>query len=76
MRRSVIQFQYGEDGIDTTGASFLREFGFLARNAVQFSQHLALGDATAALRATGMARMEKQARKAARCSSGADIDEI
>ena len=67
--RSVIQFQYGEDGIDTTSASFLREFGFLARNAARFSQRLALGDAMAALQTTGMARMEKRARKASRCCS-------
>lgn len=35
---SVVQFQYGEDGVDVLNASFLKQFPFLLRNAHRLLQ--------------------------------------
>ena len=41
------QFFYGEDGIDVISTSYMKQFGFLARNAERFAQQLDLGQAVA-----------------------------
>lgn len=35
---SVVQFAYGEDGLDVTNVSYMRQFKFLAANAARFEQ--------------------------------------
>eukprot|EP00891_Asterochloris_glomerata_P002926 jgi/Astpho2/2926/e_gw1.00050.63.1_t len=40
---SVVQFQYGEDGIDVMQVGFLRKFGFLSQNVARFAQQLDVG---------------------------------
>lgn len=58
-----MQFQYGEDGIDVLNASFLKEFGFLSRNADRLlQQQLAEGGTPSQLAALGEG--EQQAAKA------------
>lgn len=57
--RSIVQFAYGEDGIDVMNVSYLREFGFLSRNAERFAQQLNLQQA---LQATGLRHWEEEAR--------------
>ena len=57
--RSIVQFAYGEDGIDVMNVSYLREFGFLSRNAERFAQQLNLQQA---LQATGLSQWEEEAR--------------
>ncbi|KAL3142271.1 hypothetical protein ABBQ38_002614 [Trebouxia sp. C0009 RCD-2024] len=56
---SIVQFAYGEDGIDVMNVSYLREFGFLSRNAERFAQQLNLQQA---LQATGLSQWEEEAR--------------
>jgi DNA-directed RNA polymerase I subunit RPA1 len=46
---SIVQFAYGEDGLDVTAVSYMRQYGFLARNAPRFAQ---LVDAEPALAAS------------------------
>ena len=36
--RSIVQFQYGEDGLGIQSTAYLHEFGFLARNVHRVSQ--------------------------------------
>ena len=57
--RSIVQFAYGEDGIDVMNVSYLKEFGFLSRNAERFAQQLNLQQA---LQATGLTTWEEEAR--------------
>ena len=58
--RSIVQFAYGEDGIDVMNVSYLREFGFLSRNAERFAQQLNLQQA---LQAAGdLTHWEQEAR--------------
>jgi DNA-directed RNA polymerase I subunit RPA1 len=45
---SVVQFLYGEDGLDVTRVSYLRQFAFAARNAEAAAGRVAGGDAAAA----------------------------
>ena len=59
MCRSIVQFAYGEDGIDVMNVSYLREFGFLSRNAERFAQQLNLQQA---LEATGLSQWEAEAQ--------------
>ena len=54
-----MQFAYGEDGVDVMNVSYLREFGFLSRNAERFSHQLNLKQA---LQASGMTQWEEEAR--------------
>ena len=54
-----MQFAYGEDGIDVMNVSYLREFGFLSRNAQRFAQQLNLEQA---LQATGLSHWEEESR--------------
>jgi DNA-directed RNA polymerase I subunit RPA1 len=62
----VVQFQYGEDGIDVLNASFLREFGFLCRNADRLLQQQlpASEGATFSQAAVALGDVEQQAAKA------------
>ena len=64
--RSIVQFAYGEDGIDVMNVSYLREFGFLSRNAQRFAQQLNLQQA---LQATGLGQWEEEARALTRSCS-------
>ena len=61
-----MQFQYGEDGIDVLNASFLKEFGFLHRNAERLQQQQLPGAAEAASKAADLNSIEKDAAKASR----------
>ena len=62
--RSVVQFQYGEDGIDVLNASFLKEFGFHSRNVDRLQQQQLPGTAQAASKAAALnSSMEKEAAK-------------
>lgn len=67
--RSVVQFAYGEDGIDVTQRSFLREFGFLARNAERFAQQVDPAGAERASRLAGLNPLEQEALHRNRCRS-------
>jgi len=67
--RSVVQFAYGEDGIDVTQRSFLREFGFLARNAERFAQQVDPAGAERASRLAGLQPLEQEALRRNRCRS-------
>jgi hypothetical protein len=58
----VVQFYYGEDGLDVTHNSYMRQFGFLAANAGGFAQRL---DTKEALAASGVARLEEGEREVA-----------
>ena len=67
MCRSVVQFHYGEDGIDVLSASFLKQFGFLSRNADRLQQQQLPGAAEAeASQAASLTSLEKEAAKASR----------
>lgn len=57
---SVVQFMYGEDGLDVTGASYMRQFAFLADNAKCFAKRL---DLDAAVEASGVAGLKKKEKK-------------
>ena len=61
MRSAVIQFLYGDDGLDITQSTFVRQFGFLARNARGVSRALDLPAAQASGRAANLGPLEKQA---------------
>lgn len=68
--RSIVQFAYGEDGIDVMNVSYLREFGFLSRNAERFAQQLNLQQA---LQATGLSQWEEEARALTRSESSNSV---
>lgn len=36
--RSIVQFQYGDDGLGIESTAYLNEYGFLARNIHRLSQ--------------------------------------
>ena len=59
--RSIVQFAYGEDGVDVTARSFMREFGFLSRNAERFAQQVDPAGAERASAVSGLADIEQQA---------------
>ncbi|GLC72049.1 hypothetical protein PLESTF_001198600 [Pleodorina starrii] len=60
---SIVQFAYGEDGLDVMTVSHMRQFGFLARNAERFAQQV---DRDTALGASKVAALtEREARVAA-----------
>ena len=61
--RSIVQFAYGEDGVDVMNVSYLREFRFLSQNAQRFSQQLNLKQA---LQETGLNKWEEEARDLSR----------
>ena len=61
--RSIVQFAYGEDGVDVMNVSYLREFGFLSQNAQRFSQQLNLRQA---VQQTGLNKWEEEARALSR----------
>ena len=61
--RSVVQFAYGEDGLDLTKKSFMREFGFLARNAQRFAQQVDLAGAQFSSSISGLKPVEAAAQK-------------
>ncbi|KAK9909518.1 hypothetical protein WJX75_003467 [Coccomyxa subellipsoidea] len=58
---SIVQFAYGEDGVDVTARSFMREFGFLSRNAERFAQQVDPAGAERASAVSGLADIEQQA---------------
>ena len=62
-----MQFAYGEDGIDVTARSFMREFGFLARNADRFTQQVDPAGAERASRLSSLVDMEQEALRRNRC---------
>ena len=61
--RSVVQFAYGEDGLDVTKKSFMREFGFLARNAQRFAQQVDLAGAQFSSSISGLKPVEAAVQK-------------
>lgn len=61
--RSIIQFQYGEDGIDVSYASFFKRFPFLAANAPRIAQMLDLEQALKVSSTANLTEMETKARK-------------
>ena len=65
---SVVQFQYGEDGIDVQNASFLKQFPFLARNAdrLQEQQLPAAGGKAPPQLPAAQGMLEEQAAQACR----------
>lgn len=65
--RSVVQFAYGEDGLDVTKKSFMKEFGFLARNAERFAQQVDLAGAKRSSDINGLSPLEAAAQKRNRC---------
>jgi DNA-directed RNA polymerase I subunit RPA1 len=60
---SIVQFFYGEDGLDITQVSYMGQLGFLARNAARFSQAVDRPAAKSAGEAAKMADMEKDVRE-------------
>ena len=64
--RSVVQFQYGEDGIDVMQVGFLRKFGFLSQNMARFAQQLDVGRVQQAGAAAGTAELEAAAQQQTR----------
>ncbi|KAK9816421.1 hypothetical protein WJX72_000053 [[Myrmecia] bisecta] len=61
---SIVQFQYGEDGIDVMNIGYLKQFGFLAQNAERFAQQLDLDAAVQASQTAGLEAAEGKAREA------------
>ncbi|GIL46561.1 hypothetical protein Vafri_3552 [Volvox africanus] len=59
---SIVQFMYGEDGLDVVNISYIRQFSFLARNVERFAQ---LVDKDAALAASKVAGLEDREAKVA-----------
>ncbi|GLI64445.1 hypothetical protein VaNZ11_007716 [Volvox africanus] len=59
---SIVQFMYGEDGLDVMNISYMQEFTFLARNVERFAQ---LVDLDAALAASKVAGLEDREAKVA-----------
>ncbi|KAG2439375.1 hypothetical protein HXX76_004732 [Chlamydomonas incerta] len=55
---SIVQFAYGEDGLDVMNVSYMRQFGFLAHNADRFSQLVDRKDALAASTTAGLTERE------------------
>ena len=64
--RSVVQFQYGEDGIDVMQVGFLRKFDFLSQNVARFAQQLDVGRVQQASAAAGTAELEAAAQQQTR----------
>ena len=62
-----MQFAYGEDGLDVTKKSFMKEFGFLARNAERFAQQVDLAGAKRSSDINGLSPLEAAAQKRNRC---------
>ncbi|OCK74654.1 beta and beta-prime subunits of DNA dependent RNA-polymerase [Lepidopterella palustris CBS 459.81] len=63
---SMIQFLYGEDGLDTTKAKALNDFKFLADNFVSLFQSLNMGDDYAKIQSPEAMEWTKAAYKKAR----------
>lgn len=63
---SMLQFLYGEDGVDVLQTGFLTKFGFQASNADRFAQQLRLREAQAAAGAEAVEQQEAALRRAAR----------
>ncbi|GAX74019.1 hypothetical protein CEUSTIGMA_g1469.t1 [Chlamydomonas eustigma] len=59
---SVVQLLYGEDGLDVTTVSYMRQFGFLAKNAQRFAQQLDLEGAKKVSKVAGLRSQEKEIR--------------
>ena len=74
--RSLVQFAYGEDGLDVTRKAMMNEFGFLARNAHRFAQQMDLAGAQRSSEVSGLAPLEASARKRIRCTSHPDLHRI
>ncbi|GFR43873.1 hypothetical protein Agub_g5002 [Astrephomene gubernaculifera] len=55
---SIVQFAYGEDGLDVMNVSYMKQFGFLARNAERFSQQVDRGTAMAASQTAALTERE------------------
>jgi len=60
---SVVQFFYGEDGIDVMGVSYMKQFGFLAKNAARFAQQLDLAHALQVTKVACLSGSEKTVRQ-------------
>ncbi len=63
---SVVQFAYGEDGLDVMNVSYMKQFPFLARNAERFAQ---LVDVDTAMRASHVAKLESREAEVAQVLS-------
>ena len=61
--RSVVQFQYGEDGIDVLNSSFLNEWNFLSNNISRLRQQEIPGSQTEVAATSSLASEEKQIAK-------------
>ncbi|KXZ53087.1 hypothetical protein GPECTOR_8g79 [Gonium pectorale] len=57
---SVVQFAYGEDGLDVMNVSYMRQFGFLARNAERFTQVVDKEPALEASKVAGLTGREAE----------------
>lgn len=63
---SVVQFAYGEDGLDVMNVSYMKQFPFLARNAERFAQ---LVDVDTAMGASHVAKLESREAEVAQVLS-------
>jgi hypothetical protein len=63
---ALVQFLYGEDGVDVLQTGFLTKFGFQASNADRFAQQLRLQEAQAAAGAMAVQQQEAALQRAAR----------
>lgn len=63
---SVVQFYYGEDGLDVTNTSYMHQFGFLAANAESFAQRLDVGPALATSKTARLGQAEQEVAQEAR----------
>lgn len=63
---SVVQFYYGEDGLDVTNTSYMHQFGFLAANADSFAQRLDVAPALATSKTARLGQAEQEVAQEAR----------
>eukprot|EP00208_Stichococcus_sp_RCC1054_P004326 CAMPEP_0206143018 /NCGR_PEP_ID=MMETSP1473-20131121/19032_1 /ASSEMBLY_ACC=CAM_ASM_001109 /TAXON_ID=1461547 /ORGANISM="Stichococcus sp, Strain RCC1054" /LENGTH=1731 /DNA_ID=CAMNT_0053538243 /DNA_START=203 /DNA_END=5398 /DNA_ORIENTATION=- len=63
---SIVQFHYGEDGLDVLATGFLKKFGFQVSNAERFAQQLGFDEAAAASIRLGVADKEAAVHRIAR----------
>lgn len=75
LRRSIVQFAYGEDGVDVVATPFLTQFPFLARNAARFAQRLDLPAALAASKVARLEAIEARAAELNRCARYLDREQ-
>ncbi|KAL6757628.1 hypothetical protein V8C86DRAFT_3135173 [Haematococcus lacustris] len=61
---SIVQFYYGEDGLDVTQVSYMAQLGFLAANAPRFAQVVGVQAAASCAQACGLTGQEAEVRHA------------